>query len=431
MVLKPPFSRNKPPSSKQPTVSKSPWQRLLFGAPARLSLIALAVFTTVGVASSYVRSSDHDDGEVDTKGRNLNLTDLHVFREEDQNSSATPGYLVLSMSTNPRSLARQQYYFSTRARYEFKITRAANKNASPTGLPDAILRFEFGAPDANQQQDIKITTIVDGATTTATAKTTPLSSGSQPIVNQVSLGGANASVFAGLREDPFFFDVEQYFRVRAGARGIGPAVGFRPPNTAVDFTRGYNVNAIAVRIPISLLAGGSNAKVFDVWETISVGAAGKFTQVERLARPIINEGLVVPNDFLNALNAVGPDFEAAALAGQQPAAGIAAPIVGDVIKTLKAVGNTDARANALVAAFLPDVMRIDTTGSSGYANDLNAKGSPVRGRLFKDDVFDITISVLTNGAITTDNVSYEGTPGNPAQGHKPLAPSFPYLALPN
>jgi len=245
------------------------------------------------------------------------------------------------------------------------------------------------------------------------------------------LGGANASVFAGLREDPFFFDVEQYFRVRAGARGIGPAVGFRPPNTAVDFTRGYNVNAIAVRIPISLLAGGSNAKVFDVWETISVGAAGKFTQVERLARPIINEGLVVPNDFLNALNAVGPDFEAAALAGQQPAAGIAAPIVGDVIKTLKAVGNTDARANALVAAFLPDVMRIDTTGSSGYANDLNAKGSPVRGRLFKDDVFDITISVLTNGAITTDNVSYEGTPGNPAQGHKPLAPSFPYLALPN
>ncbi len=396
-----------------------------------MSLIALAVFASVGMVSSYVRSSDHDDGEVDTKGRNLNLTDLFVFREQDQNPGESPGNLVLIMNTNPRSLARQQYYFSTRARYEFRIARVADKNAAVTGVPNAIVRFEFGAPDANKQQAVTITTIVDGNTTVATGKTTPITSGSQPVINNVSLGGSNATVFAGLREDPFFFDVEQYFRVRAGARGIGPAVGFRPANTAVDFTKGYNVNAIAIRIPISLIAGGSG-KVFDVWETISVpGAAGKFTQFERLARPLINEALVVQNDFLNALNAVGPDFEAAALAGQQPAAGIAAPIVGDVTATLKAIGNSDARVGALLGAFLPDVMRIDTAGASGYANDLNTKGSPVRGRLIKDDVFDITISVLTNGAITTDNVSYEGTPGNPAQGHDPLTPSFPYLALPN
>ncbi|PZV07885.1 MAG: DUF4331 domain-containing protein [Leptolyngbya sp.] len=429
-MLKPPSSRTKPPSPQQ-FATKSSWQRFLFGAPARLSLIALAVFATVGMVSSYVRSSDHDDGEVDTKGRNLNLTDLFVFREQDQNPGASPGDLVLIMNTNPRSLARQQYYFSTRARYEFKIARVADKNAAVTGVPNAIVRFEFGAPDANKQQAVTITTIVDGNTTTATGKTTPITSGSQPVINNVSLGGANATVFAGLREDPFFFDVEQYFRVRAGARGIGPAVGFRPANTAVDFTRGYNVNAIALRIPVSLIAGGSG-KVFDVWETISVpGAGGKYTQVERLARPVINEGLVVQNDFLNALNAVGPDFEAAALAGQQPAAGIAAPIVGDVVTTLKAIGNSDARVTALLGAFLPDVMRIDTAGPSGYANDLNTKGSPVRGRLIKDDVFDVTISVLTNGAITSDNVSYEGAPGNPSQGHNPLAPSFPYLALPN
>lgn len=431
MMLKPPSSRTEPPSS-QPPATKSSWQRFLLGAPARMSLIALAVFATVGMVSGYVRSSDHDDGEVDTKGRNLNLTDLFVFREQDQNPGASAGNLVLIMNTNPRSLARQQYYFSTRARYEFKITRAVDKDAAVTGIPNAIVRFEFGAPDANKQQAVTITTIVDGNTTVATGKTTPITSGSQPVINNVSLGGANATVFAGLREDPFFFDVEQFFRVRAGARGIGPAVGFRPANTAVDFTKGYNVNAIAIRIPISLIAGSSSAKVFDVWETISVpGAGGKFTQVERLARPIINEGLVVQNDFLNALNAVGPDFEAAALAGQQPAAGIAGPIVGDVTTTLKAIGNSDTRVGALLGAFLPDVMRIDTAGASGYANDLNAKGSPVRGRLIKDDVFDITISVLTNGAIATDNVSYEGTPGNPAQGHNPLVPSFPYLALPN
>jgi Domain of unknown function (DUF4331) len=407
--------------------SRFRWWR---SAPVRLGVLTLAIAGLATIAPRFVQSSDHDDGEVDTKGRNLNLTDLYVFREQDQNPSAAANDLVLIMNTNPRSLARQQYYFSTRARYEFKIARVANKDANPTGNPDAILRFEFGAPDANMQQEVRITTIVDGNTSTATGRTTPLKSGAQPVINQVSVGGANLAVFAGLREDPFFFDVEQYFRVRAGALGIGPAVGFRPAGSAIDFAKGYNVNAIAVRVPISLIGGG-NAKIFDVWETISVGAAGKFVQVERLARPAINEGLVVTNDFLNALNSVGPDFEAAALAGQQPAATIAGPIVGEVKKTLLAVGNSDARANALIGAFLPDVMRIDTTGPSGYANDLNAKGSPVRGRLLKDDVVDITLSVVTNGAITTDNVTYEGAPGNPSQGHNPLVSSFPYLALPN
>ena len=51
--------------------------------------------------------------------------------------------------------------------------------------------------------------------------------------------------------------------------------------------------------------------------------------------------------------------------------------------------------------------------------------------MLKDDVIDITLSVLSDGAITSDNVSYEGEPGNPAQGHQPLESAFPYLALPN
>ncbi len=85
------------------------------------------------------------------------------------------------------------------------------------------------------------------------------------------------------------------------------------------------------------------------------------TQVERLARPAINEGLILNNDFLNALNSVGPDFEAAALAGQNPAAKIAGPIVTQAKQTLLAVGNSEERANSLIGAFLPDVMRIDTS----------------------------------------------------------------------
>jgi hypothetical protein len=407
------------------------WIQVHFGGGAMkrfrqfVVVLALVMASSVLAGSQLLTASDHDDGEMDMKGRALNITDLYAFRERDQNPAAADGELVFMMNVNPRSLARQQYYFSTTAQYALHVGRVSNNDATPTGRADATLRFEFGAPSRDGSQRIKIIAVRDGVTSEAdlpNVRTTPL--GTAPIVNRVSVGGGMLQLFAGLREDPFFFDVEQYFRVRAGALKLGPAVGFRSPG--VDFTAGYNVLSIAVRVPRAWLQGRTSATTFDVWTTVSVG--GK--QIERLGRPAINEGLIVTNDYLNALNSVGPDFEAAALAGRSPAAGIAGPIVAEAKKTLMAVGNDDARATALLGAFLPDVMRFDTTAASGYANALNGKGSPIRGRKITDDVIDITLSVVTNGAIKSDNVSYAG-PNAGGTSHKPLLESFPYLADPN
>ena len=189
-------------------------------------------------------------------------------------------------------------------------------------------------------------------------------------------------------------------------------------------SQGPSTNTITVRVPQQFIQGSSGAKVFDIWETISLRdpVTGKYQQVERLARPGINEGLIVSNNLLNIFNSVPPT------ADLSPAA---APIAAEATRTLRALGNSPERTNALLTAFLPDVMRIDTTAPSGFGLAFNAKGSPVRGRLLKDDTIDTVISTLTNGAIAGDNVSYEGPPGNPAQGHHPLETSFPYLALPN
>jgi hypothetical protein len=397
----------------------------------RLRLIAAVGTATMFVAAiativpRFVVASDHDDGETSTKGRNVSLTDLYVFREKDQNANAKDTDLVFVMNTNPRSIARQQYYFSTNTRYEFHVSRVANKDAIPMGKDDMLVRFEFGKPEANAQQAFRMT-LLSGRNVVGTAigKTTALAANpsAAPVVNSLSIGGSKVDVFAGLREDPFFFDVEQFFRVRAGAAGIGPAVGFRPANQAIDFAKGYNVNAIVARIPKSLLQGGSATDVFDVWETISVRdpKTGIYTQVERLGRPAVNEGLILTPAFLNAFNSIPPSVDLT------PAA---APVRAEARNSLKALGNTDQRADSLLAAFLPDVMRIDTTQKSGYVNATNAKGAPITGRLLLDDTIDQTLSVLTNGAIASDNVSYNG-PG-PSQGHQPLVPQFPYLALPN
>lgn len=420
-----------------------------------LTIIGLGLVVAFAVSPAFLTASDHDDGETELKGRHLNLTDLYVFREGDQTGNAAQNsHLIFIMNTNPRSVARQQYYFSTRARYEFKIERASSPDTAPTaaGLatPDVVLRFEFGEPTPARQQSIKVTAIRDGVKIVASGGvTTPLTAAS-PIINSVSLGGSTLRVFAGLREDPFYFDVEQFFRVRAGFAGIGPSVVFRNPG--LDFTAGYNVNAIVVRVPISFIRRATSLTTFDVWETIAVRTnddedkdVDGFVQVERLARPAINEGLILTNEFLNRLNRVGPACEARALAGKQPCASRLGPVFAEAIATLKALGNNNAQVAGIVGAFIPDVMRINTTMASGYANGAtfdaagNITSSPKGGRKILDDVIDITLGVLVPGGfpagppipnVERDNVSYGG-PNLGGSMHRPLLPGFPYLVAPN
>jgi hypothetical protein len=253
----------------------------------RLLPLWLPAGLLAGLLAVVVYGSDHDDGENANKERALNLTDLYVFREGDQ--TGVPGdnnNLIFIMCANPRSVARQQYYWATNARYEFHVSRVpAGVDEVVTAADDVVLRFEFGAPDTSRRQPITVTAIRDGQQESATVRsdnglpllTRPLAAAEPASVpaadlHPVSLLGSTLTVFSGLREDPFFFDVEQFFRIRAGAPGIGlgPAAGPRTLDTALDFTKGYNVNAIVVRVPITFLQGAGSATTFDVWETISV-----------------------------------------------------------------------------------------------------------------------------------------------------------------
>jgi hypothetical protein len=102
----------------------------------------------------------------------------------------------------------------------------------------------------------------------------------QAITGQVgqTLGSATGvQVFAGLRDDPFFIDLEQFFKIVPDRRpSTGPlsqpqtqtATSFRNPG--IDFLRGFNALAIVIEVPKSMLtsATGADAKI-GVWGTIS------------------------------------------------------------------------------------------------------------------------------------------------------------------
>lgn len=275
-------------------------------------LLLSASLLIIGAATYQIGyASDHDDGEIDVKGRALNLTDHFAFK-----SPASPDELSLIMYFNPRSQPGEQYFMSTNARYEFHVSRAAGKTAAPTAKDDFTFRFEAGAPDASGSQAVTLTMLdKDGNTIgTNTGMTTTIgaSKAGNIVTNAATFNGMQARWFIGPRADSFYFDVVRFFQVRAflaqrffgGTGGNGdatatladncrgdkflakllpnPADGeaggqpdadlinlFNPPSCAPDFTKNLNVTAIVLNVKIAALQSAGET-VFDTWSTISV-----------------------------------------------------------------------------------------------------------------------------------------------------------------
>ena len=98
-------------------------------------------------------------------------------------------------------------------------------------------------------------------------------------INTTLASPSGVQLFAGLRDDPFYIDLEQFFKIipdRAPVQGplskIGPqpeASAFRNPG--IDFLRGINALGIVVELPESMLLPsnpGSDPKL-GIWATTS------------------------------------------------------------------------------------------------------------------------------------------------------------------
>ena len=84
-------------------------------------------------------------------------------------------------------------------------------------------------------------------------------------------------LFAGPQDDPFFIDLEAFFRILPDRKPeTGPLstitqgpLTFRPVETAVDFLRGINDMAIVIEVPTAMIANPATNGRFGVWGTTS------------------------------------------------------------------------------------------------------------------------------------------------------------------
>lgn len=232
-------------------------------------LTALAGVTTVAL----VVGSDHQDTPFVELNPKSDLTDVYAF------PGAAPGRIVLVMDTRAFLTPAEaqdpaQASFDSDLLYQFKIDN--NGDAKE----DKVIQVTFTGDGAHQQVQVRgpLAPPVQGAMENEVADVTPAVSGEL----NTTLGDANGiQVFAGPRDDPFFIDLEAAFCILPDRRPVGgnlsgscalspnPSAPFFFRNPGVNYVNGFNVNAIVIELPSSMIENGAPGKL-GIWGSISL-----------------------------------------------------------------------------------------------------------------------------------------------------------------
>jgi hypothetical protein len=223
-------------------------------------------------------------------------------------------------------------------------------------------------------------------------------------------------LFAGLRSDPFFFDLGGFLGTVEG-RNDGRMLN---DGLQSDFFADLNTLAIVIEVDDDEL--GSN---IGVWATTGQRDRRDWNQIDRMGRPAINtvvnsSGPVVGADpnAKNVFNASKPKDDVA-------------NFTDGAVKALQAFSAldpegpySDDEARALAGVLLPDVVTYDTS---------TAAAGPLNGRALADDVIDVELRIVTGGD-PLDLFPRDADGGINTDGigpHDDYQAKFPYLGNPN
>ena len=234
---------------------------------ARLAAAVTTVAILAGTGIGVARASDHQDNPLVEASPATDMTDVYVF------PGSSPDRIVLVLNSWPFLTPAQtpSTPFDPNLLYQFKVDNTGDAKE------DKVIQITFSGTGANQRVDVRgpVTPPVVGATNNQIASAAPVVSGS---INQVLGSPSGIQVFAGAREEPFFIDLEQFFRIvpdrkpttgsLAALPDTATAGSFRSAASAVDFPKGFNVLSIVVELPTSMLTSGGNTKL-GIWGTIS------------------------------------------------------------------------------------------------------------------------------------------------------------------
>ena len=237
------------------------WKSLL--RPGRIAVAAVVAACAAGAGVAL--ASDHQDTPDVELNPEMDLTDLYVF------PSPVPGRVVLVMNSwgvlSPAETPTT--YFDPNLLYQFKIDNDHD------GIEDRVIQVTFNGAGADQTVEVRgpVTPPVAGAMGNRLSTAAAVVSG----VTRAAIGSASGmQVYAGPRDDPFFIDLEQFFRILPDRKPVTGALSQLPDTPTasswrtpgIDFLAGFNVLSIVIELPVSQLTGSAGPN-FGVWATIS------------------------------------------------------------------------------------------------------------------------------------------------------------------
>jgi hypothetical protein len=373
--------------------------------------------------SSPVPAADHRDAPTIDEYSAIDINDVFMFRDPPCTmANCTSQKLVVALSTQAVAdpLFGSSYHFQENALYRLNFT--TRPDARPTDHIDFVFSPFSNGPDCPSPQPACQTykaifpnhVVISGVATLGSSSATH----NPPVVETAG----DIKVFAGPREDPFFFDLVGFNRTI----GSNPAaISF----TGVDAFKGKNVNAIVVEFPVNMVfpqntCAGGTTPVFStpcgVWAVTYLGNLPPdddnvhrvsddedLRQIDRMGNPAVNTALI-PAALKDAFNFGEPRTDARDFG----------EVILNQIASLDAkfcplhpadCKNPNPNIPLLASVAVPDILRFASKQPDGYPN----------GRQLADRTTDILISLILEVPGFTD-----GT------GAKTYCPAFPFLGPP-
>jgi hypothetical protein len=211
-----------------------------------LKTLGLALVAIVACAASYLIAADHIDSPAVT-GTGSDITDVYAFQSP---ANANNMVFVVNVQGLLAPTATAAASFDGEVMIEINIDNSATKDNTEDLVIQAAFdngKIKVYGPEAPIQKGVMSTLL----------QSTPIEAsisayGANPIIGESN----GIKVFAGPRDDPFFFDLNQFKAIIGGT-----ATSFNNPGT--DAFAGTNVLALVIEVPKSMLGSGS----INIWAT--------------------------------------------------------------------------------------------------------------------------------------------------------------------
>ena len=283
----------------------------------KFAALALAIPVLFLLASPRARAADHRDSPTADGAPEGDITDFFAFLDPSAASN-----LVLIMNVNPFAVPADNatYSFSNNYLYQFKVDNVGD------GSEDQVIQMIFEPASTKECPSGQGVLVYGPAAPTMAGATNTLVSDFPTVA---ACTGSTATqngvtVFTGLSDDPFVFDIGQLNRILNGSQDVfrdlpTTALGHLRGRTlhadgtsGVDGFGGFNVTSIAIELPSSMVQ--PQGIRLNLWATVSAPAANlrpvlrggrEYTQFQRMGQQAFKT-IFVPAAQREAYNASIP-----------------------------------------------------------------------------------------------------------------------------